>query len=145
MGQPTKCTPERQKILLQYIRDGHYIATACDAAGIDRHTYSNWRNKADIGEEPYAAFFAQIKKADAEFLNEIHQIVLAAARKETPQTWPAAMTLAERTHRDLYGQQAQNTNAIEQLTELFKAWKAVKDTPDTRELPVLETKLLPPA
>lgn len=57
-GRPTKKLPEAVKLLLDTLRDGAPISTACDIAGIDRQTFYNWIDKD-------AAFSAMARGARA--------------------------------------------------------------------------------
>lgn len=64
--RPTLLTPEVQVAIVEAIRKGHYRETAANLAGITRRTISNWEQRGEAGEAPYAEFFLAIKRAEAE-------------------------------------------------------------------------------
>jgi len=43
----TKLTPERQKIIVDYLADGGYVVHACQRAGIHKDTYYEWMKKGE--------------------------------------------------------------------------------------------------
>ncbi|MDP3065449.1 MAG: IS630 transposase-related protein [Methanobacteriaceae archaeon] len=47
MGRPTKLTQEIQDEIVEYLKTGNYVETACQLAGIATSTYYEWLKKAD--------------------------------------------------------------------------------------------------
>jgi hypothetical protein len=64
-GQPTKFTPETQRILLAAFAGNAAICDACEMAGIDDSTYRRWHEDALArGEDSqYFTFFTQVQSA----------------------------------------------------------------------------------
>uniref|UniRef100_A0A6H1ZL13 Uncharacterized protein n=1 Tax=viral metagenome TaxID=1070528 RepID=A0A6H1ZL13_9ZZZZ len=153
-GQPTKLTPDRQAIIIEFIESGNYISTACDAAGITRQTYLNWlewgEEEAKNGGGLYFNFFEAIKKAQAQAEAERVARVRAAGIgggvskrrvttfkdgtetiEETFQTpqWLADMTHLERRHPERWGRRDRTTVDINetrsiQITQVTEVRKA---------------------
>ncbi len=65
-GRPTSLTPEVQDAIVTSIRAGNYRATAAASAGVHRNSITNWQERGESGEEPYAGFLCAIEKAEAE-------------------------------------------------------------------------------
>lgn len=65
-GRPTSLTPELQERFFAAISDGASYKQACDLVGITYATLKNWRHWAQEGKEPWCAFFADLKKHEAE-------------------------------------------------------------------------------
>ena len=42
MGRKPKLTPHVQEIIVDFVRKGNYISTACQIVGIHKSTYYNW-------------------------------------------------------------------------------------------------------
>ena len=100
MGRKTKLTPELHDRIVQFIRAGNYIRTACLACGIDEATYFNWMKwgkQANTGV--FFEFFKALKKAEAEAeARLVTQVNLAG-----PKNWQAAMTMLERKFPERWG------------------------------------------
>ena len=109
--------PALIKRLIEALKAGNYIDTACDYAGINQNTYYRWtkagRNEADRiarGEEPdpdKAAFLdlaEQIQQARAEATVRNVMLIQTAARNGT---WQAAAWWLERTQPAKYGRRLQ--------------------------------------
>ena len=105
MGRPTKLTPVLQERLISVIRRGHYISTACQAAGISKEALSQWRERAARGEELYMAFVAAAEKARAEAEITLFDRVISAAELPGAQGWLPAITALERSRPERYGRQ----------------------------------------
>ena len=65
-GRPSKCTPARQKIICEAVRDCLPYHEAARLAGIDPDTLRRWMRRGEQGDKPYAALCGAIKKAEAE-------------------------------------------------------------------------------
>jgi hypothetical protein len=104
MSRPTKLTPQLQELLVEQIKKGNYIETACGVVGINKQSYYNWLGrgkKAKSGK--FFDFFDAIKKAE-DFAEAylLQQILSAADNQEKPQ-WQAAAWMLERKHPDKWG------------------------------------------
>lgn len=83
MGRPTKLTPELQKEIVQIVRAGNYIETACDYVGISRETFRIWMRRGERGwktDEIYSAFVGAILEAKAAAEIESVTRIRASAR-----------------------------------------------------------------
>lgn len=98
-GAPSKFSEERAERLLQAVRGGNYLKTACAFAGVDYTTLRRWVHKADEPSAPqeYRDFRDALEKAraDAEVasLAKIHK----AANEGQ---WQAAAWFLERSMPD---------------------------------------------
>ena len=106
-GQPTKIdNPDLVETVVNFIKAGNYLNTACEAAGISHQTYYNWKARAEEGlasgrTDKYVEFFERIKKAEKEaeaFL--VANIKNAAVKKNV---WQAAAFLLERKYPERWG------------------------------------------
>lgn len=64
-GRPTSLTPEVQAVIVEAIGRGHYRETAAHLAGVSRRSLTNWEQRGEVGEAPYADFFIALKQAEA--------------------------------------------------------------------------------
>ena len=96
MPRPTKCTPELTERICEYLASGCYVCTACQLVGIGTSTLQEWQTKGAAGEEPYAAFTAAIKEAEA----KAEARAVALVQKAMVDDWKAAMTWMERKFPD---------------------------------------------
>lgn len=85
--------------LLGAIYAGNYAETACDFAGIARSTLSNWTQRGEAGEQPYADFLKALKRAEA--ISEIAAV--DAVRGHWRREWASAMTYLERRKPERWG------------------------------------------
>lgn len=95
-GAPSKFSEERAERLLQAVRGGNYLKTACVFAGIDYSTLRRWIHKADEPNAPqeYRDFRDSLEKAraDAEVAS------LAKIQKAANEgQWTAAAWFLERS------------------------------------------------
>jgi len=104
-GRPSKLTPQLQEKICEYIANGNYLNTACQATGITDSTLFNWMKRAEEegknGGGRYFDFMVAIKKAEAQA-----EAALASMIKETAlqkKEWLPAMTFLERRHPDRWG------------------------------------------
>lgn len=125
-GRPflRKYTPELHETIVDAMRKGNYLITACRLAGITRDTYYDWialgRDKPDEFPE-YAQLAEDVEAAKAESEAELLDIVRRTALSEAPNTWQAAMTILERRHPEKFGRRDTTVveggeNPIRQLT-----------------------------
>jgi len=127
-GRPSKLTPERTAKLCQYVAEGNYITTACQAVGIHFQTLQNWLQRADEeaknGGGEYLDLLEALKNAEAtaeaERVSRIRlagiggQVIKRITREKrdgtieteesiSPPQWLADMTHLERRHPDRWG------------------------------------------
>ena len=113
-GRPTKLTDELQDALVEKLREGNYIETACALVGITDRTYYRWieraedelervaknpRRRIQKSEEPFIQFRQAVKKARAEAESE----AVTAIRQEGKKTWTAYAWWLERSFPDRWG------------------------------------------
>lgn len=48
MGRPSKLTPERQDEIVELLKAGNYVETACALVGVGRSTFYDWMEKAEM-------------------------------------------------------------------------------------------------
>ena len=137
-GRPTKLTPELQTNICQYIADGNYISTACQAVGITPQCLFDWQERAEKEAENgggiYFDLIQAMKVAEAKQEAKIAERLVGAAmpgeRKrvvrtdadgnktieitETGGEWLAAATYLERRHPDRWGRRERHDINIEQ-------------------------------
>lgn len=114
-GTPTKKTPETVEKILQLLRLGCPIRSACGAAGISPECYMHW---CDVDDN----FFAATEKAKADFVANNVANITAAARKGGQ--WTASAWLLERRMPEEFGRidrhliQAQHSGTMQLRAEL---------------------------
>jgi hypothetical protein len=94
-GRPTKLDDLTAKRIADAVRLGAPWYLAAQAGGVGRSTLREWKAKGDAGEEPYAAFLARLKSAEAEAATEALRVIQNAA---TNGTWQASAWLLERRY-----------------------------------------------
>ena len=105
VGARPKFSLERKEILLQNIREGQTIKTACALAGISTATYQRWINIAEGNEVPhvqvdieeYVKLRDEVEIAIAESQVKYVELINAAALE--PRNWKAAAYMLERHKR----------------------------------------------
>lgn len=73
MARPTDCNPQVAKIVAASVRAGLSYAAAAARAGISVTSINEWRRRGADGEEPFAAFSAEVARARAERLAELEE------------------------------------------------------------------------
>lgn len=100
-GRPTKLDPELYGKLLEYVRAGVPVVTACRAVRIDFQTIQNWCERGqEAGSGPFFEFFEQYQAARAEAL--IMPQVLW--RSQMPTDWRACQAYLRVRDPDHYGE-----------------------------------------
>lgn len=98
MARPTVLNDIVAERIRQAVRKGATWAIAAEAAGVGSSTLREWKARGRAGEEPYAAFLATIKRAEAEAFEEACERIQVAAI----ETWQAAAWLLERRRPKSY-------------------------------------------
>lgn len=113
-GRPSKLTPQLQQQIVNLIRIGNYIETACMAAGIDKSTWHDWMRRGARERERIARNArARLRKSEAPFVefshavikaqNEAETISLARITKAGETQWQANAWRLERMHPERWG------------------------------------------
>ena len=100
IGRPTKLDEVAARRLVEAVERGNNRATAARLAGIGPSTLREWMARGRLGQEPFAAFLARLKKADATAEAEAVKLVRDAARGGT---WQAACWWLERRRPRQWG------------------------------------------
>jgi len=103
IGPPTKLTASVQKTVCRMVRSGNYLKVACAAAGISTDALSNWRKKGAAGEEPYAAFLAELQQAEL----DCESALVKKWHDAAPDDWRAARDLLARRFPDRWGREVE--------------------------------------
>ncbi len=119
-----KYTPELHELIVDAMRKGNYLVTACRLAGITRDTYYDWLalGRDDPEQYPeYVKLAEDVENAKAESEAELLEVVRETALSGAPNTWQAAMTILERRHPEKFGRRDTTVveggeNPIRQLT-----------------------------
>lgn len=86
-GRPTKKTPEIVEILMQCLKEGLHVETACAYAKINKQTFYNWLKEDEN-------FSTQIEFAKSEAIRMLSMSV----RNDDP--WKILKNLAPKLYRD---------------------------------------------
>ena len=81
-GRKTKCTPAVTAKILQHIKRGSFLETACAAAGVSSRQVREWMQRAAKGEQPYRKFADELEVAAAEAEGLFVAALLASAKKD---------------------------------------------------------------
>lgn len=127
-GQPSKFTPEIKEKLLTAIRKGAPYELACNYARIDVKTLWNWKQRAEVDNEPeFVQFFQDLKEAEGltslVWLEKIDKAMNDGA-------WQAAAWKLERRHHKHFSAQAALLEMNERLDRLEKAGLLPKTDPE---------------
>ena len=101
MARPDRLTPEKQDQIVDLVRNGIFIETACAAVGIGTTTYYRWIQKADDPNAPdkYREFRDAVTRARATAEARNVAIVQRAANAD----WRASAWFLERSFPSRYG------------------------------------------
>lgn len=97
------------KAILSCIRAGNYIHVACMAAGIHEGTFRKWIKLGRLGEEPYAAFYAELRQAVAQA--EVGRLKLVEAASLV--NWQAAAWMLERRSHKRWGRRIDQKQEVQ--------------------------------
>lgn len=115
----SKLTPEVQTRIVQLVRLGNYVKTACTAAGISESTYHDWMRRGDPAiayrqaNAPYREFRHEVERARAEGEAAMVMIVGNEARARSWQaaTWFLERAFPERWSRPSQREEVSSTDA----------------------------------
>ena len=110
-GRPSKLTPELQAKVCEYIAAGNYLVTACQAAGINTHTFTDWIAKGERELEEntpgeFSAFLLAAKEAEAQ--SEVN--LVAAVQKHNERNVIAPLAMLDRRFRERWGREPAQHN-----------------------------------
>lgn len=101
MGARSKFAPELTARLVEILREGNYVETACAIVGIHKDTYYEWRKRGEAGEAGYVEFLDQITRASAEAERAALAVIRSAVNNWQSSSWflerrfPAKFALRE--------------------------------------------------
>jgi transposase-like protein len=101
VGRPTKLTPEIQERIVELLKAGNYVETACAVVGIGRTTYYDWMKKAEESTRAnkYTRFHDAVRQAKA--WSEAR--LVAMINKHAEKIWQAAAWMLERKYPERWG------------------------------------------
>jgi len=120
--------------IIEHIRNGSPIETACMASGISKPTFYNWMNKVECGdcEQIYIDFFNEVKKAEAENIASRVRKIQEAGEKT--QNWMANAWLLERKYPHMFGKrdvvELHESKVLIALRNRFQALREQKQLPE---------------
>ena len=113
----TKFTPEVCDAIIADLSEGVSRACAAECAGVAVRTLMYWMSKGKKGEEPYVAFFAQVKRAERQAEREIVKSIVQQSKK----FWQAGAWWLERKYPETW---SKDTEIIKEfIAELRKRKK----------------------
>lgn len=121
-GRPIKLTPELHERLVSRIAAGAYKQHAALECGIADKTIHNWIHRGEQGEEPFATFLRDIRKAEGQAIYDALSIINACARAGN---WKAAAWKLERKYPDQFGQSRFDSKVqrgVEQVLEAAREY-----------------------
>lgn len=111
IGRPTKFTPKVRELILSAVREGNYIETAAQSAGINKDTFYSWMVKGETSCAPkeFSDFSEAIKRARAEAEIQALAVIQVAANRGI---WQAAAWYLERSYPDRFGRTRLETPGV---------------------------------
>jgi hypothetical protein len=113
-GRPTKLTDELQAEIVNYLKTGNYIETACALAGISKSTFYSWLNKGknSTRTNKYSRFTDAVERAQA----WAEARLVALISKKAEKTWQAAAWLLERKHPSKWSRNRKEEQKPEEIS-----------------------------
>ena len=126
MARPSKLNEQLIQDMAAEIADGLPIGYACDYFGVTRMSYLNWmewgeRDYNEENETLYAAFFAAIKKAQAQYVIDSKKRI-----KEGGPGWQGTAWWLERTRQDFMPKQQIQADEDGKVTVVIGGKQKVK-------------------
>ena len=102
-GRPSKLTPELEAEIVELIKVGNYVETACGVVGIGKTTFYEWMKKANasVRFNRYVRFRNAVEKAQA--WSEARDMAIIS--KASEKYWQAAAWKLERKFPEKFGRQ----------------------------------------
>lgn len=130
-GRPTKFTPELGAAICKIVRAGVPVGVAAARKRIAKTTLYDWRKRGEQGEEPFAAFAADIEAAQAECEEKITYNVIAASKED----WKAGAFYLKCRHPEIYGDKIEVTQQVRRgVEEMFDAFRPHMSDPAYLEM-----------
>jgi len=108
IGRPTKCTPQTTEAICAQLRTGLPLTIAAAAEGVTSPDLAHWRRSAADGDEPFATFFTEVARAEAQGIaglyGEVRRESKPGPEGERVEDWKARVRLLESVSRDQFGQ-----------------------------------------
>lgn len=124
MARPTALTPEVHEQVIGLLRQGHTQADAAIAVDVRPETISEWiRRGNEKGDEPYATFAADVRKARVSLKVLATNTVVKAMRSEDENTRLRAGTFVlERRFPEQWSEKVRHTvsNALDEALEALE-------------------------
>jgi hypothetical protein len=145
-GRESKFTPECRDALLDGVAAGNTYAVAARRAGVGPRTVRRWLQRGRAGEEPFAAFLAAMKKAQAGVEDACVRGILAVGQgglvlerttrpdgtvteKFSRPEWTALAWWLERTNPTDWGK---DNEIVRKLFEFVRKYEAAEAAPLAR-------------
>lgn len=101
MSRKLKLTPELLAAIEQEIGDGNYVTTVCQAHGINRTSFYDWKNRGEKASSGlFRDFYEAVERATAKSEQKYVEVIKNAANDGT---WTAAAWWLERRYPDRWG------------------------------------------
>jgi transposase len=131
MARKTKLDAVRQKKIVEALRDGNFVTTAANLAGVDDDTVHRWvkrgREEAAEGQQTiYTRFVEDFDRATAE-AESTHVAVLKAAARDGE--WRASSWWLERRFPDRWG----DRQRIDLNAKVATTWLELMNSTDDAE------------
>jgi len=101
MSRKSKLTEELIPIIKSEISEGNYVSVVCQAHGINRTSFYDWKNRGEKGKSGiYRDFYEAIEEATAKAEQKYVGVIKDAANSGV---WTAAAWWLERRYPDRWG------------------------------------------
>lgn len=112
-GRPTKYTRALGEKICTLVAAGVSVEAAAGSQGVSKRTVYNWRERGEAGEQPFAAFEAEIDKALGSIEARLSMNVVARAKDD----WRAGAWVLERRVAERFGEQGKLERKLEEIVE----------------------------
>jgi len=114
MGRPGKLTVERKNDLLELLKLGLGLESACAAVGIDYSTYRRWMLEGQVqARGKFREFFEDVQRAIAQSESTLLRRITEASRSD----WRAAAWILERRFSERWSATARVNLRVEKELE----------------------------
>jgi len=101
-GRPTSLTPETRRIILEALKAGVFISTACQIAGITEKTFYNWVRRGQ-SEDPSDIEFSRFLQSCSKIIAATEISAVASIRAAGKKNWKAFAWWLSRRHGKRWG------------------------------------------
>ncbi|HAL86549.1 MAG TPA: hypothetical protein DCM31_06550 [Deferribacteraceae bacterium] len=113
MSKSCKLTDELIKICVENVKLGMSYSACAKAIGVTYQTWRNWITNGEKGKEPYAKFYIEIQKAEAELMKECLESVKLSMKLGDVKS--AMFILEKRFGSDGFGKSVQVNSVNENV------------------------------